>query len=159
MRRLFSPLTMLRRGPALALALLTSLFVAPALRPAPRPVAVPAAVVAPSAGEESAEAEWMTEARAERGKLLTRVGVEGWHARGHRGTVNTASSATSRQRSGIPPILHERNPPFPINVTMRDRKSQNVDRRVKSKATTQWRKTESANGGQLEGGASDNRSS
>src|SRR5947209_2103369 len=87
MRRLFSPLTMLRRGPALALALLTSLFVAPALHAPSLPVPAPvqAAAVAPSAGEESAEAEWMTEARVERGKLLTRVGVEGWHAAGHRG--------------------------------------------------------------------------
>src|SRR5262249_57492922 len=43
-------------------------------------------------------------------------------------------------------ILHELNPLFTINVTMRDIKSKNVYSRVNSKATTQWRKTESANG-------------
>src|SRR5450432_3613276 len=37
-----------------------------------------------------------------------------------------------------------------INVTMRDKKSKNVYSRVNSKATTQWRKTESANGVHLE---------
>src|SRR5438876_9841349 len=42
-------------------------------------------------------------------------------------------------------ILHELNPLFTINVTMRDIKSKNVYSRVNSKATTQWRKTESAN--------------
>src|SRR5438034_11361213 len=51
------------------------------------------------------------------------------------------------------------NPLFTINVTMRDIKSKNVYSRVNSKATTQWRKTESANGVHLEGVASDNRSS
>src|SRR5690625_4868732 len=56
-------------------------------------------------------------------------------------------------------ILHELNPLFTINGTMRDIKSKNVYSRVNSKATTQWRKTESANGVQLEGVASDNRSS
>src|SRR5205807_3683577 len=56
-------------------------------------------------------------------------------------------------------ILHELNPLFTINVTMRDIKSKNVYSRVNSKATTQWRKTESANGVHLEGVASDNRSS
>src|SRR5262249_22168495 len=40
-----------------------------------------------------------------------------------------------------------------------DIKSKNVYSRVNSKATTQWRKTESANGVHLEGVASDNRSS
>src|SRR5260370_22619992 len=53
--------------------------------------------------------------------------------------------------------LHELNPLFTINVTMRDIKSKNVYSRVNSKATTQWRKTESANGVHLEGVASDNR--
>src|SRR5207253_2866286 len=53
----------------------------------------------------------------------------------------------------------ELNPLFTINVTMRDIKSKNVYSRVNSKATTQWRKTESANGVHLEGVASDNRSS
>src|SRR2546423_12481175 len=61
--------------------------------------------------------------------------------------------------SGINTILHELNPLFTINVTMRDIKSKNVYSRVNSKATTQWRKTESANGVHLEGVASDNRSS
>src|SRR5215204_2279949 len=65
----------------------------------------------------------------------------------------------SRERSGINAILHELNPVFTRNVTMRDIKSKNVYSRVNSKATTQWRKTESANGVHLEGVASDNRSS
>src|SRR2546427_530882 len=64
-----------------------------------------------------------------------------------------------RERSGINNILHELTPLFTINVTMRDIKSKNVYSRVNSKATTQWRKTESANGVHLEGVASDNRSS
>src|SRR6266702_4308296 len=45
-----------------------------------------------------------------------------------------------------------------IKVTMRDIKSQNVYSRVKRKATTQWRKTESASGVHLAGVASDHRS-
>src|SRR5205814_3898787 len=57
--------------------------------------------------------------------------------------------------SGINTILHELNPLFTINVTMRDIKSKNVYSRVNSKATTQWRKTESANGVHLEGVASE----
>src|SRR5256886_202771 len=65
----------------------------------------------------------------------------------------------SRERSGINTILHELNPLFTINVTMRDIKSKNVYSRVNSRATTQWRKPESANGVQLEGVASDSRSS
>src|SRR5581483_8960202 len=75
------------------------------------------------------------------------------------GMVNITSSVNSRERSGINTILHELNRLFTINVTMRDIKSKNVYSRVNSKATTQWRKTESANGVHLEGGASDNRSS
>src|SRR5215469_6574882 len=75
------------------------------------------------------------------------------------GMVNITSSVNSRERSGINTILHELNPLFTINVTMRDIKSKNVYSRVNSKATTQWRKTESANGAHLEGVASDNRSS
>src|SRR5216684_274129 len=75
------------------------------------------------------------------------------------GMVNITSSVNSRERSGINTILHELNPLFTINVTMRDIKSKNVYSRVNSKATTQWRKTESANGVHLEGIASDNRSS
>src|SRR5256885_1530478 len=75
------------------------------------------------------------------------------------GMINITSSVNSRERSGINTILHELNPLFTINVTMRDIKSKNVYSRVNSKATTQWRKTESANGVHLEGVASDNRSS
>src|SRR5262249_62205772 len=75
------------------------------------------------------------------------------------GMVNITSSVSSRERSGINTTLHELNPLFTINVTMRDIKSKNVYSRVNSKATTQWRKTESANGVHLEGGASDNRRS
>src|SRR5262249_58665543 len=60
-----------------------------------------------------------------------------------RSMVNITSSVNSRERSGINTILHELNPLFTINVTMRDIKSKNVYSRVNSKATTQWRKTES----------------
>src|SRR5437870_1396302 len=72
--------------------------------------------------------------------------------------IKSAILVNSRERSGINTILHELNPLFTINVTMRDIKSKNVYSRVNSKATTQWRKTESANGVHLEGVASDNRS-
>src|SRR5438045_1417610 len=75
------------------------------------------------------------------------------------GMVNMTSSVNSRERRGINTILDELNPLFTINVTLRDIKSKNVYSRVNSKATTQWRKTESANGVHLEGVASDNRSS
>src|SRR6516165_3658860 len=75
------------------------------------------------------------------------------------GMVNITSSVNRRETSGINTILHELNPLFTITVTMRDIKSKNVCSRVNSKATTQWRKTESANGVDLEGVASDNRSS
>src|SRR5688500_12528177 len=75
------------------------------------------------------------------------------------GMVNMTSSVNSRERSGINSILQELYPLFTISVTMRDIKSKNVYSRVNSKATTQWRKTESANGVHLEGVASDNRSS
>src|SRR5438445_2002287 len=64
--------------------------------------------------------------------------------------VNITSRVNSRERSGINTILRELNPLFTINVTMRDIKSKNVYSRVNSKATTQWRKTESANGVHLE---------
>src|SRR5436189_2407974 len=69
------------------------------------------------------------------------------------GMVNITSSVNSRERSGINTILHELNPLFTINVTMRDIKSKNVYSRVNSKATTQWRKTESANGDRKSGSA------
>src|SRR5476649_2981064 len=75
------------------------------------------------------------------------------------GMVNITSSVNSRERSGINTILHGLTPLFTINETMRDIKSKNVYSRVNSKATTQWRKTESSNGVYLEGVASDNRSS
>src|SRR5205807_9589972 len=73
--------------------------------------------------------------------------------------VNITSSVNSQERSGINAILHELKPLFTINVTLRDIKRKNVYSRVDSKATTQWRKTESDNGVHLEGVASDNRSS
>src|SRR5205823_11374874 len=41
------------------------------------------------------------------------------------GMVNITSSVNSRERSGINTILHELNPLFTINVTMRDIKSKN----------------------------------
>src|SRR5437667_11833079 len=75
------------------------------------------------------------------------------------GMVNITSSVNSRERSGINTIFHELNPLVTINVTMRDIKSKNVYSRVNSKATTQWRKTDSANGLHHEGDASDNCSS
>src|SRR5207247_1708396 len=50
------------------------------------------------------------------------------------GMVNITSSVNSRERSGINTILHELNPLFTINVTMRDIKSKNVYSRVNSKA-------------------------
>src|SRR5207253_9695290 len=74
-------------------------------------------------------------------------------------TRRSSDLVNSRGRTGINTILHELNPLFTINVTMRDIKSKNVYSRVNSKATTQRRKTESANGVHLEGVASDNRSS
>src|SRR5437588_6266595 len=52
------------------------------------------------------------------------------------GMVNITSSVNSRERSGINTILHELNPLFTINVTMRDIKSKNVrseERRVGKK--------------------------
>src|SRR5205809_4820188 len=61
------------------------------------------------------------------------------------GMGNITSSVNSRERSGINTILHELNPLFTINVTMRDLKSKNVYSRVNCKATMQWIKTESAN--------------
>src|SRR2546430_16488359 len=75
------------------------------------------------------------------------------------GMVNITSSVNSRERSGINTILHELNPLFTLNVTMRDIKRKNVYSRVKSTATTQWRKTEGATGVHLEAVAGDNRRS
>src|SRR5437867_10385714 len=48
------------------------------------------------------------------------------------GMVNITSSVNSRERSGINTILHELNPLFTINVTMRDIKTKNVYSRVNS---------------------------
>src|SRR5699024_10648797 len=75
------------------------------------------------------------------------------------GMVNITSSVNSRERSGSNTIIHELTPLCTMNETLRDINSKNVYSRVNSKATTQWRKTESANGVHLEGVASDNRSS
>src|SRR5699024_553225 len=75
------------------------------------------------------------------------------------GMVNLTSSVNSREGSGINTILHQLNPLFTINVTMRDITSKNVCSRGSRKPKTKWRKTESANGDDLEGVASDNRSS
>src|SRR5436853_171253 len=73
--------------------------------------------------------------------------------------LNIISKINSRETSGINTILHELNPLFNINTTKRDIKSNTVYSSDKSKATTQWRKTESANGVHLAGVASDYRSS
>src|SRR5688500_15119112 len=77
--------------------------------------------------------------------LKDRIGIRANHAN-KSGMVNITRSDNSRERSHINTILHELNPLFTINVTMRDIKSKNVYSRVNSKATAQWRKTESANG-------------
>src|SRR5436309_9007077 len=73
--------------------------------------------------------------------------------------ANITSSGNSRERSSTNTIVHELNRLFTINVTRRDIKSKNVYSRGNSKATTQWRKTERANGVHLEGVASDKRRS
>src|SRR3989442_15755084 len=73
------------------------------------------------------------------------------------GMVNITRSVNSRERRGINTILHDLNPLFTINVTMRDIKRKNVYSRVNSKATTQWRKTETATGVHLAGVASATR--
>src|SRR5262245_49053489 len=52
------------------------------------------------------------------------------------GMVNITSSVNSRERSGINTILHELNPLFTINVTMRDIRSE--ERRV-GKECRAWR--------------------
>src|SRR3989442_336263 len=73
-----------------------------------------------------------------------------------RGMVNITSTSTRRETISTHTMLHELNPLFTIYVTIRDITSKNFYSRVKSKATTTWRKTESANGVHLEGVASDN---
>src|SRR5436305_13646829 len=50
------------------------------------------------------------------------IGIRVNHAK-KSGMVNITSSVNSRERSGINTILHELNPLFTINVTMRDIKS------------------------------------
>src|SRR5256714_8445183 len=75
------------------------------------------------------------------------------------GMVNITSSVNSGERSGINTILHELNPLFTINVTIKAIESKNVYSRVNSKATTQWRKTETDNGVQIKGVDNDSRGS
>src|SRR5262249_31714519 len=53
------------------------------------------------------------------------------------GMVNITSSVNSRERSGINTILHELNPLFTINVTMRDIQSKNANSTLNSKAPTE----------------------
>src|SRR2546429_429535 len=57
------------------------------------------------------------------------------------GMVNITISGNSRERSGINTILHELNPLFTINVTMRDIKSKNVYSRFFFFTNTQSTKT------------------
>jgi len=100
MRRLFSRAIPPCRAPLAALALPALLVFACFVPPAASPAAARPGAVRPLtgarqgadaprsaclSGEEAAEAEWVAEARQERGRLLERVGVEAWHARGHRG--------------------------------------------------------------------------
>src|SRR5258708_32784442 len=51
------------------------------------------------------------------------------------GMVNITSSVNSREGSGINTILHELNPLFTINVTMRDRSE---ERRVGKECRSRW---------------------
>src|SRR5437762_1652108 len=71
------------------------------------------------------------------------------------GMINITSSVNSRERIGINTILHELNPLFTINVTMRDIKCKNVDSRVNSEAMTHFLENDSDNVVQLYGLASD----
>src|SRR5207237_1198138 len=73
--------------------------------------------------------------------------------------ITIKMNINKRKIKQINTIKHELNQKFTKKLTMKDIKSKNVYSRVNSKATTQWRKTESANGVHLEGVASDNRSS
>src|SRR5262249_36322429 len=70
------------------------------------------------------------------------------------GMLDITCSVNSRDTIGINTNLHELNPLFPINVTLRDIKSKNVYSRVNRKAAAQWGKTESAKGVHLVGVAS-----
>src|SRR5262249_1964227 len=76
-----------------------------------------------------------------------------------RGMANITTTVNSPESSGITAILQELQPLFTGNGTIRDIKRNNVSSRVNSKATTQWRKTESGNGGYLEGAPRHNRRS
>src|SRR5205807_263996 len=60
--------------------------------------------------------------------------------------VDITRRVSSQERSSINSSLHELKPLFTIDVPMSDIKSKNVYSIVNSMATTQWRKTESANG-------------
>src|SRR5437667_82873 len=61
------------------------------------------------------------------------------------GMVNITSSVNSRERSGINTILHELNPLFTINVTMRDIKSKNeIGRAVQQECRDRSRMPSSA---------------
>src|SRR5205807_3450147 len=53
------------------------------------------------------------------------------------GMVNITSSVNSRERSGINTILHELNPLFTINETMRDIKSKRSEERFSRNAETE----------------------
>src|SRR5437870_2748987 len=60
------------------------------------------------------------------------------------GMVNITSSVNSRERSGINTILHELNPQFTINVTMRDIKSKKIGRAVQQECRDRSRMQTSA---------------
>src|SRR5687767_3242328 len=66
------------------------------------------------------------------------------------GMLTITNTVNSRERSAINTILHELTAMFTIHETLRDIKSKNVYSRVNSKAPTQWRTTDSANGVHLE---------
>src|SRR2546422_10125495 len=72
------------------------------------------------------------------------------------GMVTLTSSVNSRERSGINTILHELNPLFTINGTVRDINSINDYRRDNNKATTQWIKSKRSDSVHLEADASSN---
>src|SRR2546428_4527186 len=57
------------------------------------------------------------------------------------GMVIITSMVNMRESRVVNTLLHELNPLFTINVTMRDLKSKYTYSRVNTKSTTQWRKT------------------
>src|SRR5690625_7547806 len=67
------------------------------------------------------------------------------------GMLHITSSVNSRERSGINTILHELNALFTKKVTMTDRKRKNLHTGGSSKATTQRRKTKTADEAHLHG--------